>query len=69
MPTTLQAYEKALDDLIMGQSVTQVRTANGKTLTFAQADKKGLESKIAQLKRQNRRHRTRTRQVFTSKGL
>ncbi|SFB80613.1 gpW protein [Marinospirillum celere] len=67
----LNRLNQARIDLATGQNVTQVRHSNGKTLTFNPANRDLLERMIAEAKRSlfPKRRRTRTRQVFTSKGL
>lgn len=66
----LEKLQAARMDLATGQSVTQVRTSNGKTLTFSPASRGLLEQMIAEAKRSlSPKLQTRTRMVITSKGL
>lgn len=69
MTPTLEDLKKAYYELLAGQSVTQVRTSNGKMITYAQADAQRLKMEINNIESRSRRTRTRTRMVTTSKGL
>lgn len=66
----LKKLQAARMDLATGQSITQVRHSNGKTLIFNPANRELLEQMIVEAKRSlSPKRQTRTRQVFTSKGL
>ena len=70
-PEDLQNLERARLDLATGQSVTQIRHSNGKTLTFNPANIGLLERMIAEAKTSinGKSRRSRTRLSYTSKGL
>lgn len=57
--TELEEYKKAYGDLIKGKSTAQVRTANGKSITYFQGDADALKARINALSRRSRQSRTR----------
>ncbi|MAT91387.1 MAG: hypothetical protein CME59_02175 [Halioglobus sp.] len=71
----LESVQQALLDAVQGNRVLQVRSANGKTLVYQGASPEQIERmKLlieADLQKQAAagRRRSRTRHIFTSKGL
>lgn len=70
----LTAIRQAIVDLGKGKRVVQVKSANGKTLTYQAADLPSLERIEASIKTElaragSTKARSRTRHITTSKGL
>ncbi|TVU68070.1 phage tail protein [Cobetia crustatorum] len=72
----LARVRQAVLDLATGQRVTSFRTANGKTLSYADADidklrelEQTIAAQVASASHIGRRLRSRTRYTTTSKGL
>ncbi len=72
----LARVRQAVLDLATGQRVTSFRTANGKTLSYADADidklrelERTISADVLAASRIGRRPRSRTRYTTTSKGL
>ena len=65
----LAAIRQAIIKLASGQRVTQIRTANGKSVTYESTDLKQLQQLEAQLKKSLRPPRRRLSYLVTGKGL